>query len=351
MTKKELSRLICPYCNSKFHLNHVVTKKNHVIEYATVYCNCDEFPIVSGILYLNKSKIKSIVSSLQQKHSFNALCSAFEFGRFKSLLMAIFIQINKHHLSPNNFLNIFLIKHLWNIGHSELNYYLNRRIEIESLLFFTPLSFRKINSHSIWLDVGSGITNYYRELHFIHPDITIISLEKMFRNIFLSRLFHPEKNVTYICSDFCKGQVLPQNSADIITIIDSFPFIEQQKYTLDTISQNTLKKGGIFFVTGIVEHIYFSDYNHIFPISTRLARNYLPSAGQLFDEIKLCQNLNKRNPFTKSLIKLSSSPQFRYCLLWPTKKLPPTFFLPPSIPTTNLTLWQNPEIKWRNQVY
>jgi hypothetical protein len=351
MTKKELSLLICPYCNSIFHLNRVVSKNDQELEYATVYCICDEFPIVSGILYLDKSKIKTVVSALQQQQPFLALCRTFEFGNLKSLLLKIFLQYNKFHFSPNNFINISLIKILWNIDSSELNYYLNRQKEIESLLFFTPLSFHKVKSDSLWLDVGSGITNYYRELHQIYPNLTIISIEKLFRNILLSRLFYPDKNVTYICSDIGHGLHFPQNSIDIVTAIDSLPFIEKQKYTIDVIVKNYLKKNGIFFVSSIIEHVYFSDFNHFFPLSTKLVRSYLPTRGLLFDEINLCKNLFKKNPFSISLLKSSTSPLFRYCLLWPVKKLPTKFYLPPSIPTTKLTLWQNPKIIWQNKTY
>jgi len=351
MTNKQLSYLICPYCNSQFHVNKSFIKKQNNIIFGTVYCNCDEFPVVDGILYLHKSRIKAIVDSLN-KHKFHrAVAIALGLSRKKTFIFDLFTQYNKiFNRLPNNFINRVLISFLFNIPPNQFKYYFSRHQEIESLLFFLPLTFKTVTDDSLWLDVGSGITNYYHHLYRLYPKLNIISLENIFNNMYLSHLFFPQKNVTYICSDFSLGLHLYPKTLDIITFIDSFPFIEKQKSSLN-LAVSLLKKNGLFFISSMVEHIYLNDFANIFPLSLRLISDYLPSPCQIFDEVKLCQKLFQKQPLQQSLINSSFAPKFRYSLVWPTQILSDKIFMPPSLVGNKYTQWINPSICWKNRVY
>ena len=347
MTNKELSLLICPYCHSHFQLNKIVKKNNHQIEFGTVFCRCDEFPIVSGILYLHKKNNKIIVDNIKNGLILKSLISTFEFGKFRTILFIFFTRFNSLLcVSPNNFINKFLIKLLWKMPSSQFKYYFSRRQEVESLLFFLPISFHQPKIKSIWLDVGSGINNYYSELPKIFPKLTIISQENLFQNIFLSRLFFAEK-ILYVCSDFSSGPVLPSKSLDYITFIDSLPFMENQRLSLEIASNFLLKKNGLLYASNITEHLYTQDFSHCFPLSIKLVKEFLPSSPQIFDEIKLCQQFT----FKKTLLSSNSTPNFRYSLLWPAQKIPQKLYIPRSLLQNKHSLWQNPSIQWNNRVY
>lgn len=351
MTKKELKLIICPYCHSKVHLNHIFKEDRQQIEFATVICHCDEFPVLFGILYLHRNKNKNIVNYLKNKQIIKALCFAFEFGKLKSFLFTIFTQLNKYFsISPNNFINSFLIKLLWKMPSSQFKYYFSRHQEKESLLFFLPITFNLPTKNSLWLDVGSGIFNYYPDLYFLYPRLSIISLEYIFQNIYLSRLFYPTKAL-YICSNFSTGPHFPKNSLDIITFIDSLPFMENQRQSLEIATKSLLAKSGLLCVTSLTEHLYTKDYSHSFPLSSKLIKKFLPSPCQIFDEIKLCQTLDKKNALQKSLLLSTISPQFRYSLLWPQQKLPVKINIPAYLLQKKHTLWKNAKIQWQSKIY
>lgn len=341
MTKKEFSLITCPYCTSKFKLNSVIKRNKNQIDFGTVSCNCDEFPIIFGILYLHKNNNKKIVSLLKKNQISKALYSALNFGKLKTFLFIFFTHFNRFfRVPPSNFVNGIFIKLLWNMPQSHYRYYFSRHQEIESLLFFLPLTFYHPKPNSLWLDVGSGITNYYSKLQHLHPKLIIASLELYFQNIYLSKLFFP-KNVIYLCSDFSYGPHFPSKKVDIITFIDSLPFMKNQRVSLEIASRNLLKKNGLLFASSLVEHLHTSDYSNTFPISQNLVRRFLPSPCQIFDEITLCQQLDFPRALKNSLLTPTSTPKFRYSLLWPSQNLPSKILIPSSLLQKKHTLWKN----------
>ena len=341
MTKEQLSLTICPYCNSKFSLNKIYKKNKNQIEYGTASCHCDEFPIIFGILYLHKNNHKKIVYQLKKNQLSKALYSSLNLGKLKTFCFIIFTHFNRFfRVPPNNFINSIFIKLLWNMPQSQYKYYFFRHQEIESLLFFLPLTFSQLKPNSLWLDVGSGISNYYSKLQHLHPKLTIVSLEMYFQNIFLSKLFFP-KNVIYLCSDFSYGPHLPSKKVDVVTFIDSLPFMKNQRVSLEIASQNLLKTKGLLFASSLVERLHTSDYSNTFPLSQNQIRKFLPSSCQIFDEIILCQQLSHPQALQNSLLAPTSTPKFRYSLLWPSQALPSKIFIPPSLLQKKHTLWQN----------
>jgi hypothetical protein len=168
--------------------------------------------------------------------------------------------------------------------------------------------------------------------------------------MYLSHLFFPQKNVTYICSDFSLGLHFYPKTLDIITFIDSFPFIEKQKSSLN-LAVSLIKKNGLLFISSMVEHIYLNDFANIFPLSPGLISGYLPSPCQIFDEVKLCQKLFQKQSLQQSLLSSSLTPKFRYSLVWPIQILSDKIFMPPSLINNKYTQWINPNICWKNRVY
>lgn len=353
MTKKQLTHLICPYCHHHFHLNKIYLQKNNHLEFGTIYCHCDEFPIISGIIYLHKNNIKNIIDALKYHRFTSALDLAFEFGHLKKIIFHFFHFLNSNlKLSIDNFINIFLISYIWNLSPSEIKYYLQRPKEIESLLFFIPLSFNQNISHSKnWLDVGPGIKTFYSQVHHLNPKIIIYSQDILLRNLYLQSLFFPEKNVIYLCSDAACGPHFKNKSLDIVTFIDSLPFIEHQQKSLQNIFSGELSSHALVFISSLVDHIYLSNCKNIFPLSISLAKSFLPSSSQVFNEIKLCQNLFKNNCLQDSILPSGSKPAFRYDLLWPHQKLPQKLIFPKNINQKDLTLWKNANITWKNKTY
>lgn len=350
MTNLEISTLLCPYCHHHFHIASVFKKKGSQIEFGSLYCHCDEFPILFGILYLFRHNNKNILILLQKQKYFSALSLALGLGKLRKIFFAIFIQINKkNHISPTNVFNKLLIEFLFKLSPALYHYYFSRHQEKESYLFYLPLLFLNPNSNIYWLDVGSGIKNHYHQLHKHYPHIHLFSLEKYFSHIFLSRIFYPEKNCTYLCSDFSIGPHFSPQSIDIITFIDSLPFIENQKRSL-LFAQKNLSKNGLIYITSLVEHLYATDFGQCYPLSRQLISEFFPSPPSFFDEKKLLDHLFQKSFLKNSLLSNSSSPYFRYSLLWPLNKLLPKSSPLIEIPKNTFS-WKKPKIQWQNKIY
>lgn len=349
MTSQEITLIICPYCHHHFKIASIFRKNNQQIEFGTVYCHCDEFPIIFGILYLHRQNTKNIITNLRKKHFFLALSLALNLGKFRKCLLWIFIQLNKIiRISPANFINKFLIMNTFKLSPSLYHYYFHRHQEKESYLFFIPLFFLKSPTNLHWLDIGSGLQNHYRQLHQSYPEIQLITLEKYFQNIFLSRLFYPEINCLYLCSDISTGPHFLPNTLDCITFIDSLPFIEKQKETLLQ-AQVYLKKNGYIYASSLVEHLYANNYAQCYPTSIKLIDEFFPNSPSFFDEKNLVTSLFQYPFLKKSLLKKKSHPYFRYSLIWPSIK-PISHSLSIEIPQNTFS-WKKPKIQWRNSVY
>jgi len=58
MKRNTLDLMRCPYCGSKFRLAQIYEEVANEINYAVIKCNCNEFPILSGILMMKEGLIK-----------------------------------------------------------------------------------------------------------------------------------------------------------------------------------------------------------------------------------------------------------------------------------------------------
>jgi hypothetical protein len=172
----------------------------------------------------------------------------------------------------------------------KLDYFLSRDKDIESLLFFYPLTFFDQSSKKLrWLNVGAGIHNYYDRLP---SNIEIISLEQSLFNIFLSRFLFDSPHAAFICADITISKLFTKKF-DIVTTIDSLPFMKDQQKAIKHMSQLT-KKNGVFYASAIIakKHKYMSASTHLLPKST--FKKYWPSLTPIrfVDERNLLSKIN-----------------------------------------------------------
>jgi len=344
MLKKDISLLRCPYCGFSFHIHLEVEGDAKNIEYGTVYCRCDEFPIVYGILYLHKKRHKHIVSSLQSGNTAQALRYALP-------------RYAQYVVTPTIVGSVGLAGIQMIIGFiNNLTYYINRQRESESLLIFYPYMVvaRQVKGKAcVWLDIGSGIKHYYRALRKLHTRLQIISLEQSFLNIFLSRAIDPEKQKTmHICVDAGVGMCLKPKSADIVTCHDAFPFIARQK-AVASYCTTMVKRTGIVSFASIPEHQYLSFRSAVNPIHRSLLKSYFPTPPTFIHEANLLSMMGQKTiDFSKVFIH-DHDPVFRYMCMWPQVKKDAVYtnVIPKHFIQGKLPPWTKGPKFWQNIVY
>ncbi len=126
MLREDCALLRCPYCGSGFRIHSVMKGTKKTVEYGTLVCACDEFPVVEGIVYLLRDRAKYIVQFLQENQPEQALQWAmFQSGIARRVLPSRLIR--RLRLSGvNRFLKPI----------HDVSYYENRLNEPESLLIF-----------------------------------------------------------------------------------------------------------------------------------------------------------------------------------------------------------------------
>ncbi|MBP9817566.1 methyltransferase domain-containing protein [Candidatus Shapirobacteria bacterium] len=312
--------LRCPYCGGKF-------KKHR----DSLVCDCDEFPIVEGILCLDKSIVKRVIDKQQKNDKVGALAEALGFGKRRVILKLLMWLAEK---------KIF-IYWLWGYKKHEWNYYINRHEERESELFWWP-TLIKHQKLEVWVDIGSGFGHNHQKLLKKYPGTTIYSVENSFKNLLLSKLIYDENSrLVRVCADMSEvGSLFIEHKVDVVTLIDVLPFVKNQQKLVEIVVKKILGRNGVVVMTSMVEHVYLETLGNYFPIYWEKLKSWLPKDGVFLDELKVLGE----GDALKSVLVDKQKPVFRYSVIWPGK-------MPQKIVFGAKNYWKDAKIKWKNKVY
>ena len=322
MNINQIKLITCPYCENTFKKNIIVKIKGKVIEYGSVYCQCDEFPIIEGILLLDKKKAKPVLEFIKKKDTKNALIKSilpfkknyiYKLIKFEKISRFILtILLNKNKLENPRTLK-FLLTLL--TTKEEARYHLNRKKEYDSLLIFFPTLLLEKNQTLQWLNLGSGLMNYYSKIHnHFSKKILFISVEQSFISLFFSNFFNKKnKNVIKICTNSSIGK-LTKNKNDIVTMIDMIPFLENQRNQIE-VAENSLKKDGLLYISGLMEHMYLPPNSHCFPLLIDTVQSFFSKKTIIINEAKLLHQIENNSIFIKDTIKKEDDKISKYSVL------------------------------------
>lgn len=235
MNNKDI--IICPHCQSQIKF----------LSQNFAKCHCDIYPILEGIVYLQKTPVKQrALNYLQQKNENKALACLVSF----SLLSRIFFRLTFNFrgfykkLGFKNFIN--LLQFLgYSYGWAK---YLKNREKIPS--FFISLLGTDLieNKKEMLIEIGCGSGNlfphYYR---YLKPE-KIIGIDKSFLNLYLARLFFAKKDTLLICIDIEKGIPFQSESVEIVLMSDFLHYIKNKDFFIKELARVTKKnsRGAIF---------------------------------------------------------------------------------------------------------
>ena len=159
MNIRAIAEMQCPYCLASFQVNNRLKTTPTSIEYGSVFCACEEFPIIAGMLDLRRKYAKRSIREIQNKSREEAMKSALTQSKVWKWSPLITMIANTDSLSERQSHVILALTKVIGNAHAA-DYIRKRRTEKESLLLYLPLSLlpERKKEHT-WLDVGSGLNS------------------------------------------------------------------------------------------------------------------------------------------------------------------------------------------------
>lgn len=359
MKISHLKLLRCPYCEHAFSVHHVFIQDNESIMIGSVFCACEEFPILQGILFLHKSRASYILNMLR-KHDFTgALSIALDVNRLTLGLADLFgLPLVDITSVKNRDVSRSTLRWMWKFVFrqppGDFDYYMHRDRLMPSLLSFFPLGYISKNKKITWLDIGPGIFTHYSSILKDFPNITFVSVETSFLYQYLSTKIFPSQNTVRICADAAYGSFLKHQSVDLATFLDSLYCLPLQKAAIRSIVSHDLNKNGFIFASGLFEHAYFPLlHTPYYPISRQRLADIFRSNVQYFDNEKLSLCLKNRSLKIAGTTIQKHMTFFRYCALWPKTIIlkPWNYRIENTVASKSTRLMTKPVSIWHNAVY
>lgn len=277
MKHDSLVLLQCPFCSTRFSWHEKFLEKNGGVLYGTVSCSCDEFPVISGILFLKRAFSKELVLFLREGKFELALSQVLA---TKSWMRQKWFQVLFSWLLRIS--SIATLAKKWNKerlffylsffqGKKYLEYYKNRERKTSVLAYYFPLFFQK-KQNLLWVDIGAGMGGVHEHLLNLRPHALIVGIEFDFKLLFITQLLTPHPRKILVCADATVGKLIRQK-ADIVTCIDSLNYMENPLRIFSLyFSSQAIKKNGLALASNLAEEIIIPDYSYFYPIRKKHIR-------------------------------------------------------------------------------
>lgn len=237
--------MICPYCRSDLEIKDTIEQENAELISGSVKCDCNEYPILEGILNLKESNLKSRIIGLIKQRRFEeaTICSLWNDG---------FETLNSFHLPMRaSKLTWALEQALMSLGKVYLkhkyrplyNLYIDKKISFHNLLgksLFETYFKQRFSSESFWslypfiplltknkekiLDLGCGVGHASFVLDkYVEPK-QLFSADYSFRNLFLAKKYFTRK-AEFICLDANNTLPFKTGTFSSILMLDTFHYV------------------------------------------------------------------------------------------------------------------------------
>lgn len=352
MKSDTLQHLQCPYCHHSFAWQTQLQMNKDSVEFGSVVCQCEEFPVIRGILYLHRENTKKLLSLVREKQFHKATMEALigqaaflQRNIIKRVLPKFLLEENFYRTRPLTSLKPWLQLFMTS---QEAHYYAHRQREKESLFFFLPIGLTQKKKKATWVNYASGLHTYHS---WIPKNFsTIISVEYSFLLTFFSKIYFDDPRTLYVCGDITSG-IYTAQPADVITVMDAFLAIARQRQLVETVtSSHALKKNGTLFISTIPEHAYLENPHYIYPIHHNLLQTFFPSEPLFMNDSQLLKQLNNKTLDIRKIKNLEKT--FRYSLLWPQPKTDTiSLHIPEELLENAQQSWEKAEKTWENAIY
>jgi len=260
--KSEFLKLMkCPYCGSNFKIVEIYEQKKGEIINGCVRCECNEFPLVDGILnlkidyikkylikLLKKRKTKEVLGILLFNNIYRTLFSfSLYFKRgYKGLLGKILLILlkakAKHTYKKYSDKKLSFYDSLDRSLRSSYRDYLKHRFSAETFWSFYPfIPLLKQNRERI-LDLGCGVghTSFVISNH-VKPK-QLVCADGEFSHLYLAKKYFAP-NAEFICLDANYSLPFKDSIFNSILMLDSFHVVNSCNSLANDMRRTILPKG------------------------------------------------------------------------------------------------------------
>ena len=314
-----LKRVRCVRCKQALKIvntftdGKILARPNYIVK-----CNCFEYPVISGILYLEPNKAcQAACESLkrgddrfaikqlwQARKLITFALSIIFFPHFiNNLITKLLKQPAYHYFGFKRvvkFLTWFAYPKAWCV-------YLINRDRTPAYFLSLLTTNLLLNSQSTICDIGCGAGQLLSEFSRKANSGNIYGIDKSFINLFLARLFWVPDNVLLICLDVNSGLPFVNKSISLQTCNDGFYSIVNQTFLLKEIARVASRKGIIAFTHVLnnknIEHgnAHGLNPNHLRRTLSKFGFNFI----EVLSNEKLWKYLLNKD-FSKQIISDSS---------------------------------------------
>ena len=246
MNEDYLARLSCPYCGGDVKLEEVLEKREGEIDYAITQCECDQYPIIEGILVLNKGfNLEMANHFLTQRRFSDALNSLIQIKPFYYFLSIVELsgmvsyfermnlslarnaarayrrRLNRPLLEGSRLTFFETIDALnWGIyGEYLKGRFLQPDLLGNRVLIHLLMNDQQTRKPVLDLCCGAGHHAWILSHYFVESNITCADIR--FVNLLLTKRFFVKK-ANFICFDANIGLPFARNMFSTITCFDAF---------------------------------------------------------------------------------------------------------------------------------
>lgn len=267
-----ISDIVCPYCTSSLRYASEILSDRRNNEWAVVKCECDEFPIIAGCLFLQKDTNltnKKVVKKIRQGDWY----SSFDLVLDESFFVRKLFKTAYAYPNLFGFLNmsVFLRIALRLSKHRSWIGYLKSRSGGSSDLRILQTVLRDdVFSGGIFVDLGAG--NCF--LQDIMRFETYVGIDHDFFSLAL-RLIDSSNTSggTLICADVNFGIPLKSGLVSHLIFLDSFCYLYKKRLIVHE-SSRVLSSKGYLYLIGLYESTKQSD-NWGYGVSKQVVSKWL----------------------------------------------------------------------------
>ena len=241
MKKEFLELMKCPYCGTDFKIDNIYDEKEDEIITGTIRCECNEYPVLSSILYLKMGATKEYIlnclrAGKARRATATSLLKGIDdilrvaaflgtkglFGRqLKRFLLALLgIAANRSYRKyANSNLPFFDV-----LGNSGYETYLKHRFSAESLWSvypFVPL-LKENKGRILDLCCGTGHASFIIS-QYVSPE-ELVCVDHTFSSLYLNKKYFA-KDAQFICLDANYPLPFKQNTFGSVLMLDAFHYI------------------------------------------------------------------------------------------------------------------------------
>lgn len=274
MKKYLLRHLHCPFCGSFFQPKKILEEDDDDLFYGIIVCECNQYPIIEGILRLINDKISMhILRLLEKRQLHDAFTMSLQWPsfnrktRFSNFLVSALsalsiipitnlILILKRPLSRTfEKDNLSFCKTIDELKCGLWGEWLKYRFCMETFMPVLPLVFA-IKNEKFVLDFGCGVGHSSFLISKNTDEEKLVCVDNIFANLYLGRKYFARK-AAFICLD--GNYLLPFEDRFFSTVFasDAFHFVKS-KLSLSREFQRTLSHEGII----ILSHLHNKSFHH-----------------------------------------------------------------------------------------